>query len=178
MTAMLILGILLGKYIDIPIGIPLLVTTLGLVFLGARYKQRESLPEYSYEMISLLIVLALGVLIISLQKPKHQRHHYMNLQEEVSETYAIKIVSILRPGSFNNRYLANLLPASQNKIRGKLLIHCPDSIHLKIDEELLIWQPWKPIDPPLNPGQFNYSRYMADQGVFARINLNPYQYLT
>ncbi len=170
---MLILGILLGKYVDIPINISLFVITFGLTFLWVTYKQRDGQTAYSFEIISLLLVLALGVLIICLHKPKNQPWHYLNLQEEVSETYAIKVVSILRPGTFNNRYLAALIPATENKMRGKLLLHSPDSIQLNIDEELLLWKPWKPIDPPLNPGQFNYARYMADQGVFARIDLKP-----
>ncbi|NND14759.1 MAG: DUF4131 domain-containing protein [Eudoraea sp.] len=177
LTAALILGILLGKHIDFPVGILLFVLVLGLGFLGFTYNQKKRSSNYTFEVTSLILVFALGVLTISLHKPQYQRQHYAMLQEELPETYAVKITASLRPGNFHNRYLAKLIPVSSTAMRGKLLLQCPDSIQLTIDDELVIWKPWRPISPPQNPGQFNYARYMEDQGVYARIVLKPSDYM-
>lgn len=144
--------------------------------MGMTYKQKNCSPTYTFEILSLLSVVALGVLVISLQQPKYRINHYITLQEKVPETYTVKVIESLRPGSYNNRYLATFMPKTEPVLQGKLLIHSPDSIHLKIDDELIIWTPWKRIVPPLNPGQFDYAQYMADQGVYARIDIKSYNY--
>jgi len=177
LTAALILGIVLGKYANITIYIPLILIAFGLAYLGIIHKQKKHYSNYTFEILSLLLVVALGTLVINLHQPKYQPNHYSTLQEKVPETYTVKIITILRPGSYNNRYLARLMAVSDGALQGKLLIHSPDSIQLQLDDELIIWTPWKLIKPPLNPGQFNYAQYMADKEVYARADLKSTNFI-
>ena len=61
---------------------------------------------------------------------------------------------------------------------GNLLIAIKDSLAKSIyyGDELLIPSNYKPVDPPFNPGEFNYKRYLADQNIHFQTFLFPKQY--
>ncbi|OKS86768.1 ComEC/Rec2 family competence protein [Mucilaginibacter polytrichastri] len=62
--------------------------------------------------------------------------------------------------------------------RGKLLLTIlADSINqFKYGDELLLPANYKPVDPPFNPGVFNYKAYLANQHIYQQCFLFPGQY--
>lgn len=56
---------------------------------------------------------------------------------------------------------------SRNKASGNLLISIKDSLAnaVQYGDELLIPANYKPVDPPFNPAEFNYKRYLSDQNI-------------
>ncbi|WP_166727718.1 ComEC/Rec2 family competence protein [Mucilaginibacter gilvus] len=61
---------------------------------------------------------------------------------------------------------------------GTLLIAIKDELatNLFYSEELLIPVRYAPVEPPYNPGEFNYKRYLANKNVYYQEFLYPRQY--
>jgi competence protein ComEC len=62
---------------------------------------------------------------------------------------------------------------------GNLLISIKDSaaIQLKYGDELLIPASYNFVDPPFNPAEFNYKKYLAHQNIYHHAFLYPKQYV-
>lgn len=65
-----------------------------------------------------------------------------------------------------------------NHSTGTLLVAIKDSaaVQLKYGDELLIPSKYNNIDPPFNPAEFNYKRYLANQNIYQQAYLYPKQY--
>lgn len=61
---------------------------------------------------------------------------------------------------------------------GNLLIAIKDSLakNLYYGDELLIPANYRPVEPPYNPGEFNYKQYLANQNIHYQAFLYPHQY--
>jgi competence protein ComEC len=64
------------------------------------------------------------------------------------------------------------------KTSGTILITIKDELakNLFYGEELLIPAKYAPVDPPFNPGEFNYKKYLANKNVHYQAFLYPGQY--
>lgn len=80
------------------------------------------------------------------------------------------------------RFTANVIATvNQNKTAasiGTLMITIKDSsaLQLAYGDELLIPGKYSPIDPPFNPAEFNYKKYLAHQNIYYQEFLYPGQY--
>ncbi|WP_183558157.1 ComEC/Rec2 family competence protein [Mucilaginibacter sp. SP1R1] len=64
-------------------------------------------------------------------------------------------------------------------VNGTLLITLKDSMainRLQYGDELLVPATCTPIDPPFNPAEFNYKKYLAHQNIYYQLFLYPGQY--
>ncbi|MES2266146.1 MAG: ComEC family competence protein [Bacteroidota bacterium] len=64
------------------------------------------------------------------------------------------------------------------KTSGTLLVTIKDELakNLFYGEQLIIPANYSPVDPPFNPGEFNYKRYLANKNVYQHAFLYPKQY--
>jgi len=80
------------------------------------------------------------------------------------------------------RFTANVIAAvDQNQpaaSTGTLMITIKDSSALRLTygDELLISGKYSPIDPPFNPAEFNYKKYLSHQNIYYQEFLYPGQY--
>jgi competence protein ComEC len=72
----------------------------------------------------------------------------------------------------------NVLNRKKTNTSGTLLITIKDSTakNLYYGDELLIPSSWHPIDPPFNPAEFNYKKYMANQNIYCQAFLHQGQF--
>lgn len=63
-------------------------------------------------------------------------------------------------------------------VTGTLLVTIKDSaaLSLQYGDELVIPAKYTPIDPPFNPGEFNYKKYLAHQNIYYQAFLYPGMY--
>jgi competence protein ComEC len=73
---------------------------------------------------------------------------------------------------------ADVLNGKRTPANGNLLITIKDSTakNLYYGDELLIPSTYRPVDPPLNPAEFNYKKYLANQNIHYQEFLYPQQY--
>ncbi|QEM09385.1 ComEC/Rec2 family competence protein [Mucilaginibacter rubeus] len=79
---------------------------------------------------------------------------------------------------FTATVIANINQNQAVPTTGTLLIAIKDSVAIKLTygDELLIPGKYSPIDPPFNPAEFNYKKYLAHQNVYYQEFLYPGQY--
>jgi competence protein ComEC len=72
----------------------------------------------------------------------------------------------------------NVKNVKETSASGNLLIAIKDSLagNLYYGDELMIPANYHPVDPPYNPGEFNYKQYLANQNIHYQEFLYPHQY--
>ncbi len=170
----LITGILIGKFIELPIFYSslILISTLAVLVLIYPKSRRKIL---SFGITSSLTTIALGIFIIANVNPKNSSLHYINQKNKKTQLWHLKIDDVLKPNSYSNRYIAKIMSLNHKRTRGKLLINISkDSTTntLFIDDEIITFVNIKEINKPLNPYQFNYASYMNELGISHKIQLN------
>lgn len=79
---------------------------------------------------------------------------------------------------FTANVLANINQKHSLPATGTLMITIKDSaaVHLAYGDELLVPGKYTAIDPPFNPAEFNYKKYLAHQNIYYQEFLYPGQY--
>lgn len=174
LTLFLILGILAGHYLYLGIKLPIILTAIFLSISSFLFFKKTSRNSISFGLVSLLATLWIGILAISLWKPKNQNNHYSHQNLEKSYTWKFKIREVLKSSSFSDRYVAKVLSADEKNTTGKILLSFNvDSItqKLKVDDELIVFGKLSEIKSPLNPHQFDYKNYLEGLGIYHQLQL-------
>ena len=105
-------------------------------------------------------------------------YHYTLLgQEGLME---IEIEQSLKPNDFSYRYYGHVLRRDGRSSTGKILVTLQpkDSIApLAIGDIILTKTPYRPIQKPKNPGEFDYATYLANLKIYGQIRLYPNTFL-
>ena len=172
----LVLGIVLGDRftLDSSVGFWICGSTLLSLFL--MYLQGRRTRDLVFEILTAICVIGIGISAIAGSYSPNRPDHYSHFDGPVA-SMTLKIREALRSGDFNNRFIAQVLGVNDRKVTGTLLLYTPDSINLEPDREVVILNSWRPIQAPRNPGQFNYKKFMARQGIYDEVRLNQTDYI-
>ena len=188
LTFFLIVGILLGFYIEIsPIyliggGVVLLLLFI-ISFLQAK---RKFLPNSIFGILVYAIFTVLGYFTTFIHIPENKPNHYINYLEIISEDSSplitAEVVEQLKPSIYQDRYIVKVVNFNSQNVEGKLLLNISKenlSKQLKIGERIAVSGKFEDIQEKLNPYQFDYSRYMKNLGVIKQLNIssNKFQIL-
>jgi len=171
----MVLGILFGYFFNIEIKSPLLLTLVFLSVLGFILFKEKKTVGISFGIIAALTTVCLGVLIVAIAQPKNANDHYSKISTTQQESWKLKVIEVLKPNSFSQRYFAEVAEYNSFKASGKIILNQSiDSIlkKLQVDDELMVFAPKDEIKSPLNPYQFNYKNYLEIQGVYHQLKLN------
>ena len=84
----------------------------------------------------------------------------------------LKIKSILKPGNYHQKYIAEVIQINHKKTLGDVLLNIQkDSllVNFNVDDKILLNNNFKIINKPLNPHQFNYKKYLENKGIYQQI---------
>ena len=123
-----------------------------------------------------LCFITLGYFSYQVRMPDNRPKHYSHsLEKADSRLIQVKIRQSLKPDNYYNKYLAQVQYQNGKTSEGKVLLSIlKDSSHtrLKEDEVILLYGRITEIPQPLNPYQFDYSRYMNLLEVYGQIRLS------
>lgn len=172
LTLFLVLGILLGSILNLGIYPSLGLVLVFIVGLGAIFYKEKNRRSFVFGITAILLTMAIGMFSMALSNRSNLSNHYSKLEN--GKNWHLKISEVLKPTTFSNRYLANVISLDGKKATGKILLSQPfDSADhpLQVDDELFVYVNEEAINPPLNPHQFNYKKYMQGLGVNGQIRL-------
>lgn len=92
----------------------------------------------------------------------------------------VKVSKILKPDSFNNKFIAAVREVDGKSTRGKVLVSIRKDSTLStinVDDNLLISSQVLNIPPPLNPYQFNYAKYLHTLNIYHQIHISKFELL-
>lgn len=175
LTFLLVLGILIGFFLDIRIKFSLFITLIFLSLLGFILFKGKKTIGLSFGIIAAFTTILLGVLIVAIAQPKNADGHYSNILPSQQESWKLKVTEVLKSNSFSERYFAEVVEYNSYKASGKIILNqAIDSTlqNLRVDDELIVVAPKDEIKSPLNPYQFNYKNYLEIQGIYHQLKLN------
>jgi competence protein ComEC len=158
---------------------PLLLLTITFVTLNLNFAY---LNLYRFRWLGglfiNLILFLTGWLSVILFSDLNRESHF---SKQVARHFIIKVNSepVIKNGLI--RFTAKVEQTADELPRitsGTLLISIKDSLALKIGygDRLLIPSTFKAVDPPFNPAEFNYKRYLAHQNIYHQAFLYPGHY--
>lgn len=175
LTLVLVLGILLGYYLNVSISIAAGLAIIFIILLSILFYKKQPLDSISIGITAMFTTLCIGVLSISLAQPKNWQDHYTNSDINKDHTWHIKITEVLKPTAFSNRYIGSIAHKNHSKSSGRLILDFyidSTSKLYQVDDELIIHAKLNPIQKPLNPHQFNYKEYLNGLGIYHQMRLN------
>jgi len=180
LTLFLIFGILLGYYNNISLLLSTVLTSGFMVLLGISWRRKNLLDNLPFGFLSLLCTVGLGMMSVALTIPDNNSKHYTNFKLPTEQYLHLKIREILKPNSYNERYIANVIGIDGITVNGRVLIITKnDTLNQKfrVDEEIYNLNIVEDISLPLNPYGFNYADYLKKMGVLHQLKLNNQDYL-
>ncbi|NER14788.1 DUF4131 domain-containing protein [Leptobacterium flavescens] len=178
-TFFYIAGICLGFYSDLNI-LLLQVLSLSLIFLlGIEwyYSGKRFIQQSLFGLLSYSLIFTIGINRSSLAKDINRKNHYSHFLEKDREAgLELKIRKVWKPTAFYDRYEADVLQMNYKKLRGKILMNIPrkDSLaELIPGQHFYTSAALYSIRPPLNPHQFNYSKFLEKKNIYHQIYPKP-----
>ncbi|BFP40434.1 ComEC/Rec2 family competence protein [Flavobacteriaceae bacterium GF1] len=179
LTLCLVLGIILGYYIQpkiefIAVALIVLIALLGFIH---KLQKRASFPFFG--PIAFLTTTLIGMLIIGFSSPKNQPNHYLKVSG-LEKTLQLKITQALKPNTYSHRYFARVESIDGKRSSGTLILYVTrDSLtrELAVDDEVLSRAVINPVPPSLNPYQFDFKDYLRKQGVYGQIQISGHEFL-
>ncbi|MEJ7694991.1 ComEC/Rec2 family competence protein [Daejeonella sp.] len=183
----LILGILSGYYFaserlfnSAPIFAFICFLILGILIFN--YKRLSIYRvKWIVGLISHFIIAATGYWLTVYSSEKYDKSHY-SLQK--ADAFVVKIKSEPRMSNYVSRFEASVVASyfqgRKDNATGKIIVSIQaDSINtldLKYGDLLLIPSKFDSIDPPYNPGEFNYKAYLGDRQFYHQAFLPQNQF--
>lgn len=185
LTCCLIIGVFIGYKIAFTYNllfyiIIFLYATLGIIYLVDKTCFR---PKIRFGILVYTTTIGLGVLTVKLHEQTQFKTHYTQhkqIQKEQPVTLTFKIKEYLKPSTFYNKYIVNIIRVDNKKATGKLLVKLikeDDLKALKPDYTYTCKTVLKTITQTKNPSSFNYKNYLARQYVYHEITSSTKQLL-
>lgn len=179
LTLFLVIGILIGHYLNVESTAVLIATLLGITTLGLLLIWKKPKDSLAFSMVVALTTILMGMLAVSSTVPKNQPSHYAHFNTYKKELWHLKVREVLKPTTFSLRYMADVKRMDSLQVSGKIIVSIlKDSTtkSLEVDHEILTYGLLDTINPPLNPHQFNYRQYLQGLGVYHQLQLRSNQF--
>ncbi len=147
---------------------------LPLMYWAYKKQRRDGFPYF--EVLTLFVTVCLGVFVVGISMYRGMSHHYTELDLNKKKVWHLKVREVLKPNTFSQRYVVNIISVDSKNTTGKSLFSIPvDStlMDLQVDDEFLVYAKPDSIRPSLNPHQFDYKNYLEKQGIQHQIKVDP-----
>ncbi|RFZ94566.1 ComEC family competence protein [Mucilaginibacter conchicola] len=155
---------------------------LSIVFASLNFFYRP-LNVYKYGWLGGVLILSIlftsGWYLIYQRNELHQPDHF---SKQKAGELLVNITSEPKVKDDLVRFTAEVVAAVKNdklhQTSGTILITIKDELanNLFYGEQLLIPAKYDKVEPPYNPGEFNYKQYLAHKNIYYQAYLYPKQY--
>ena len=168
----LALGILCARLVNYPSDVYISVGLFVLVALGVGSSRFTVKTRTSRHLLAIPVLLAfvlLGFWRAGNTEPLHKSDHFSNYLRE-DGIFQVRIFN-LRPGENSLRAQVEIegivLNDQLQRTSGRALVYLLPSTassNLEMGDQILLKADFKPIQPPLNPGSFDFRKYWSFTG--------------
>ncbi|WP_299361410.1 ComEC/Rec2 family competence protein [Winogradskyella sp.] len=183
LTLCLVIGIIIAHYLELNDRIVCYIT-IGLVIITSTYwltLQRKINRTPYFSLLVYASMAAIGINTYNIHDEKLSPLHYTNTNFSKSpNSITFKIKERLKPDIYNDKYIVSIISLNQRKVSGKLLVKIKrDSTDrtLPVDAILFTSTELQNIQTPLNPYQFDYSKYLELKQVYHQLYISQNQIL-
>lgn len=156
--------------------LPYLLALLFVFVLFWFWARKRIFQSVELGIVTYLCFFAIGYVSYQMRLPMFQSNHYTHITtSDIPEMLQLKITETLKDDNFNHKYLAEIYEVNGNNSKGKVLVNVSkDSIESRflVDDLILVYSTISEIPKPLNPHQFDYSKYMKSLGVYGQLHIS------
>lgn len=175
----LVMGVLCARLVNYPSNVYTSVGLFVLIALGvgsSGFTVKTRMRRHLLAIPVLLAFVLLGFWRAGSTEPLHQYDHFSNYMRE-DGIFQARIFN-LRPGENSLRAQVEIEGAVRNdqlqRTRGRALVYLSPtaaSSNLQLGDRILLKADFKPIQPPLNPGSFDFKKYWSNQYIYHQVFL-------
>jgi competence protein ComEC len=170
-------GIVAGKSFlpngfQISIGIAISFLIFLLYFLKAR---RQLFPSINFGIATAVLAFFIGTGLHFLHFQPNRANHYSHLLKTENNYVTGTVSKILKSSAKNHKYEFEIQSVNQKQAIGKILIYNKkdNPTQLKPGDVVLFESQLQSVLKNLNPYQFDYANYLANQHIFHQVFLKP-----
>lgn len=177
-TLGLVLGIALVDGVQIPLH---LVTVAGLLLFAALILLHFGIQKIRklrviFTVLSVLFFIALGYYLHKTTLPENSPTHYIHLTRDTDQTISLEITDVLKPTTYQNKYVGTLISLDNKPVSGDTLINVnKDSLatsRYSVGDLLYIRTVVQAVPQPKNPYQFDYGRYLKRKAIYGQVSIS------
>lgn len=184
-TICLIVGIIVAHYFNLSISLVLPFTLiLTIVLLSFLIVEKKHLVKSSgFGILTIFTFIAIGILNYQLHDQKSFRKHYTQHFDPVTdtvETISFRIREVLKPSMYHDKYRIEILNINDQQLVGNTLLNVQRDSFLppfKVDAIFITTSALTDLNPPINPNQFDYKKYLEKQYIYHQIFTNKNELL-
>lgn len=177
LSVCLIIGILIGYFYNTPaISLLYILGVLLLLFTISYFvAKNQFIKTIWFGMIGYAIMICIGMLNVSIHNPINNSTHYSNIinqKNDSTKIITLRIREVLKSSTYDDKYIVDLIKINNFQVSGKSILNIKkDSLKnaLKVDDVFIIKTSLRDVNPPLNPGQFNYKKYLEKQYIYHQL---------
>ena len=186
LTLFLILGILVEKFISIPLNISVGLVLVCMLLLGILYVLSLGYKEFYkqlFTVVSLVGAFLMGVTSQTIATETNLQKHYSNsiyFSNEVKHQAVLKIRKELKSSSNYAKYEAIVVRFEKEPSKGKVLLQFKkdsSNTQFAVDDEISVKTTFSAIQNTTNPYGFDYKKYLNNQQIYHQLYLNNQQFL-
>ncbi|PID67501.1 MAG: hypothetical protein CR968_06465 [Flavobacteriia bacterium] len=156
-----------------------LLALLALVIMFLSVKRANWKPGFQIATYTFVFLAVFWRVLLS--EPANNPHHLIHFELNDTVHKTLTLETELTPGKYHHRFLARADYLNEQPVDGRLLVYIKQDSTLilpGVGQQIQTFNPIKIIPKPLNPGAFDYARYMQQKGVYHQINLNTQAFIT
>ena len=181
-SAFLVLGILAAQYFPFNIfSLHYLFIILAIVTSLWLWSRKQLIQQVYFGIATYLCFFSIGYFTHQIRLPQFQPKHYSHfISENKTDLVQLKITQSLKPDKYYVKYFATVSAINNKPATGKILLNLSkDSITKSFspDEIVLVYASITDIPKPLNPHQFDYSKYTKSLGVYGQLRFSSTEIL-
>ncbi|GAA4282448.1 ComEC/Rec2 family competence protein [Gaetbulibacter aestuarii] len=176
LTIGLIIGIILGYYLNIPMDYILGITLFSLAILTFFFAKANTqiIQKPWFGITSFFCIVCIGILTVSSHDEFQKRSHFTKYlgPSDSLQTITLQIKETLKPNTYYKKFVAEVLKIDSISVTGKTLLNIRiDSTQtsLDIDEIIVSRNAFETLPQPLNPNQFDYKSYLNRKQIYREI---------
>lgn len=142
----------------------------GILFLCFSFWLRKK--SSAFGVATLYCSVSLGVFTWVLHADLLRENHYLYQIKPKNQLIELVLEEKLKPNQYNHRYFATVKAIDNQKSCGKVLLNMSIEDYpteLEIGQKVKIYSKIFPTQKNKNPGNFDYSKYLEKQQVYAQV---------
>jgi competence protein ComEC len=180
LTCCLALGILIASTTYIPNSVLTCTTIILLGFLFILYlvARKQFLKTIWFGITAFLLMVTIGILTTNLHNEENFSNHYtkfISKENDNLNTITFRIREILKPSVYDTKYIVDVLKIDGHQVTGKSLLNISKNDiqePLQVDAFFISKTQFKDLNPPLNPFQFDYKKYLKKKYIYHQLKLS------
>ncbi len=174
LTFFLVIGILLGYYLEVhPVAV-FIGTFISLVLIAILHFRNRLKKKNVIEVCIALATISIGMSTTTVHRAFRYTDQIGLKAIKQPHLWKLKIKEELKASSHYRRFIASVEAIDQHQSGGTILCRMKlgaVSDTIQADSKLLVWASLKEINAPKNPYQFNYKKYLGHLGIAHQLEL-------